>query len=158
MLACYISPQTLTLLQTLVVRKASCKSSLVACTILVVNHAASGPSHHTTQSNKSPIPPAVYIYSGRASSSVIHTETRFRKWTSYHIHLSPAPQVTHADDAVTFEYVPAQHRHASVDRHEPVRVAVLHQLPSAASRHARMLHLSSAPPFVVHSSSPVRHL
>ncbi len=58
--------------------------------------------------------------------------------------------MTHAD-APPFEYVPVQPRHASVDRHEAVRVAVLHQLPSAARRHARMLHLCSAPPFAAHT-------
>ena len=57
----------------------------------------SRPSHAATQSHKPPIPPAVYIYSGRASSSVIHTETRLRKRASYDINLSPAPQVLHAD-------------------------------------------------------------
>ena len=40
---------------------------------------APSPSHHTTQSNKPPIPPAVYIYSGRASSSENRTETRLGK-------------------------------------------------------------------------------
>ncbi len=39
----------------------------------------SGPSNHTTQLHKPPIPPAVYIYSGRASSSALRTETRFGK-------------------------------------------------------------------------------
>ena len=42
-------------------------------------------------------------------------------------------------------------RSASVDRHEAVRVALLHQLPSAATRHAPMLHLSSAPHFAPHT-------
>ena len=91
----------------------------------------SGPSHDTTQSHKPHILPTVYIYSGRVSSSKIHTETRLGKRASYHIHLLPAPQLTHAD-APAGETLPAQHRHASVDRHEAVRVAVLHQLPSAA--------------------------
>ena len=45
-------------------------------------------------------------------------------------------------DAAGGENVPAQHRHASVDRHEVVRAALPHQLPSAASRDARMLHLT----------------
>ena len=58
--------------------------------------------------------------------------------------LSPAPQVTQVVAPVAPEYVPAQHRHASVDRHEAVRVTALHRLPSAATRHAPMLHLSSA--------------
>ncbi len=116
-----------------------------------------GPSHAATQSNKPPIPPAVYMYSGRASSSVIQTETSLGKRASYHIHLLPAPQLTHADDPAD-EYVPAQHRHASIDRHETLRLAVLHWLPSAASRHARMIYFSSAPPFDALSSSPVRHL
>ena len=106
----YISRQT---------RAASCSgtSSLVACTILVANHAGassnkrpiprwsilrrsvslarspasllitsrgiqqpSGPTHHTTQSHRPPILPAVYIYSGRASSSAsLRTETRLGK-------------------------------------------------------------------------------
>jgi hypothetical protein len=55
------------------------------------------------------------------------------------MHLSPALHVTHAA-APAGEYVPAQHRHASVHRHEVVRVAVLHQLPSAATRHAGHIH------------------
>ena len=59
----------------------------------------------------------------------------------------PSGQLEEQADAPGGEYMPAQHRHASVDRHEPVRVAVLHQLPSAAGRHARMLHLSISPPF-----------
>ncbi len=67
-----------------------------------------------------------------------------------HASLSPAPQVTHAA-APAGEYVPAQHRHASVDRHETVCVAVLDQLASAATRHAPMLHLSSAPHFPPHT-------
>ena len=147
----------------------------MACTILVLNHTGrirnnvslarspvsllitsrdiqhpSGPSKDTTQSKKPPIPPVVYVYFGRASSSVIHTETRLGERASYHIHLLPAPQVTQAD-APAFENVPAQHRYASVDRHETVRVAVLHQLRSAARRHARQLRLSSVPPFDAHS-------
>ncbi len=36
----------------------------------------SRPSHDTTQSNRPPIPAAVYIYSRRAASSAIRTETR----------------------------------------------------------------------------------
>jgi hypothetical protein len=111
----------------------------------------SRPSHHTAQSNKPPILATVYIYSRRACSSAIRTETRLgsrHKRPSYHMHLSPAPQVTHAD-APASENVPAQHRHASVHRHE--HVAVLHQLPSAATRHAPMLHLSSAPHFPPHT-------
>ncbi len=87
-----------------------------------------GPSHAATQFNKPPIPPAVYTYSGRASSSVIQTETRFRKRASYDIHLIPAPQLTHAD-APAGENVPAQHRHASVDRHEVVRVRCFTSCP-----------------------------
>jgi hypothetical protein len=115
----------------------------------------SGPSHDT-HNLTSPLyfPLSSISYSGRVSSSELHTETRLGKRASYHIHLSPAPQGTHTDDSfapVIIEYVPAQHRHASVDRHEPARVAVLHHLPSAARRHARMLHLSSAPPFDAHS-------
>jgi hypothetical protein len=54
-------------------------------------------------------------------------------------------------DAPTNEYVPAQHRHASVDRHQTVRAAVLHQLPSATRHHAHILHLSSTPPFDAHT-------
>ena len=71
-----------------------------------------------------------------------------------HVSLSPASQVTQVVALVAPvapEYVPAQHRHASVDRHEAVRVALLHQLPSAATRHAPMLHLSSAPHFAPHT-------
>jgi hypothetical protein len=41
----------------------------------------SEPSYHTTQSNKPHLPPAVYIYSGRTSSSVIHTEARLGERT-----------------------------------------------------------------------------
>jgi hypothetical protein len=81
------------------------------------------------------------------------------KRESYDIHLSPAPHMTHADDPiapVVIEYVPAQHRHASEDRHEPVRVAVLHHLPLLQKHHARMLHLSSVTPFAAHSSRTVR--
>jgi hypothetical protein len=74
----------------------------------------SGPSHHTTQSNNPPILPSVYIYSSRASPFGIRTETRLCKRASYDIHLSPDPQSTHAVDPDTFEYLPAQHRHASV--------------------------------------------
>ena len=88
----------------------------------------SGPSHAATQSNKPPTPPAVYIYSGRASSSVIQTETSLGKRASYHIHLLPAPQLKHADDPAD-ENVPAQHRHASVDRHEVVRVQCFTRCP-----------------------------
>ena len=106
----------------------------------------SRPSHHTTQSNKPPRLPAVYTYSRRAASSPIRTETRLDERASYDMHLSPAMQGTHAD-APAGEYLPAQEREGSVDRHEAVRVAVLHQLPSAATRHAPMLHLSSSPHF-----------
>ena len=88
--------------------------------------------HRMPESNKPPIPPAVYIHTGRASSSVIQTETRFRKRASYDINLLPVRQGTHANASVPIEYVPAQHRHASEDRHEPLGLAVLHQLPSAA--------------------------
>ncbi len=42
----------------------------------------------------------------------------------------------------TVRYLPAQHRHSSVDSHEGVRAAVLHQLSSAVRRDARMLHLT----------------
>jgi hypothetical protein len=52
----------------------------------------SGPSHATKQFNKPPIPPAVYIYSGRASSSVIRTETRLGKWAC---HAAPAASNAH---------------------------------------------------------------
>jgi hypothetical protein len=61
------------------------------------------------------------------------------------IQLSPVGQLTQAVSPVapgTLENLPAQHRHASVDRHQAVRVAVLHKLPSAARRDARMLHLT----------------
>jgi hypothetical protein len=71
-----------------------------------------------------------------------------------HASLSPAPQVTQTVALVAPvapEYVPAQHRHASLDRHEAVGVAVRHQLLSAATRHARMPHLSSAPHFPPHT-------
>ena len=54
-------------------------------------------------------------------------------------------------DTHNSEGLPAKHRHASVDRHEVVRVVVLHKLPSAAKHHARMLHLSSAPPLAAHT-------
>jgi hypothetical protein len=56
--------------------------------------------------------------------------------------LSPAPQSTQPDAPNTFEYFPAQYRHPLVDRHDEARAAVLHQLPSAARRDARMLHLT----------------
>ena len=63
----------------------------------------------------------------------------------------PAPQLTHAA-APASEYVPAQHRHASVDRHEPpLPLGVIDQLPSAATRHAPILHLSSAPHCAAHT-------
>jgi hypothetical protein len=119
----------------------------------------SGPSHATTQSNNPPIPPAVYTYSGRASSSEIHTETTLGKRASYHIHLLPVSQLTHTDASVTITYLHAQHRHTSVDRHEPVRVVVLHYLPSAAKipfSHAPSL-LSPSLCYTL-SSRPVRHL
>jgi hypothetical protein len=112
------------------------------------------PSHHTTRSHKPPTLAAVYIYSRRAASSGIRTETRLGKRASYDMHLSPAPQLTQVVALVApvaLEYVPAQRRHASVHRHEPLRVAVLHQLPSAATRHAPMLHLSSAPHCAAHT-------
>jgi hypothetical protein len=122
-------------------------------------HQRSGPSHHTTQSQKPPILPAFYIHSGRISSSALHTETRLGKRArlacrASGIQLSPAPQSTQTVPPVTFEYVPAQHRHASVDRHEVVRVAVLHQLPSVARRHARMIHLT----FSIDKSSEIAQL
>jgi hypothetical protein len=107
--------------------------------------------HITRQFNTPPIPPAVYIYSGRAFSSVVNTETRWVKRASYYIHLLPASQLTHADTPVIIEYVPVQHRHASLDRHEAVRATVLHQVSSAARRHAHILHLSSTPPFTAHT-------
>ncbi len=71
-----------------------------------------------------------------------------------HASLSPAPQLTQVVALVAPvapEYVPAQHRHASVHRHEALRVAVLHELPSAATRHAPILRLPSAPHFPPHS-------
>jgi hypothetical protein len=118
----YISRQT---------RTGSCSgtSSLVACTILVANHAEaqsnkrpiprwsilrrsaslarsrasllitsrgiqqpSGPSHHTTQSNKPSIPPVVYIYSGLPSSSENSTEIRLGTRAS---HAAPAASNSH---------------------------------------------------------------
>ncbi len=54
------------------------------------------PSHHTTQSNKPLTLAAVYIYSRRASSPTIRTETRSGKRASYDMHLLPAPHVTQA--------------------------------------------------------------
>jgi hypothetical protein len=68
------------------------------------------PSHHTTQSNKPPILAAVYIYSRRAASPAIRTETRSAKRASYDMHLLPATQGTHTDAPVAPEYVPAQQR------------------------------------------------
>jgi hypothetical protein len=56
------------------------------------------------------------------------------------MHLLPSPQGTHTA-APAGEYVTAQHRHASVDTHEPLPLTLLHQLPSAATRHAFMLHV-----------------
>ncbi len=53
---------------------------------------------------------------------------------------APLSQSTHAA-APAAEYLPAQHRHASVHTHQPLRLAVLHQLPSAARRHAGILQL-----------------
>ena len=52
------------------------------------------PSHHTTQSNTSPILAAVYMYSRRAASPAIRRETSSAKRASYHMHLLPAPHVT----------------------------------------------------------------
>ena len=72
------------------------------------------PSHHTTQSSKPPILAAVYMYSRRAASPAIRTETRSGKLASYDMHLLPAPQGTQAVALVApvaTEYVPAQHRH-----------------------------------------------
>ncbi len=43
----------------------------------------SRPSHHTTQSNKPPLLAAVCIYSRRAASSAIRTETTLGKRASY---------------------------------------------------------------------------
>ena len=54
------------------------------------------------------------------------------------MHLSPVGQSVQLN-ADTNEYLPAQHRHSSVDRHEAVHAAVLRQLPSVAKRDARML-------------------
>ena len=65
-------------------------------------HQPTRPSHHTTQSNTRPILAAVYMYSRRAASPAIRTETSSPKPATYHIHLSPAPQGTHAD-APAFE-------------------------------------------------------
>ena len=42
-------------------------------------HQPTRPSHHTTQSNKPPILAAVYMYSRRAASPAIRTETRSGK-------------------------------------------------------------------------------
>ncbi len=50
------------------------------------------PSHHTTQSNKPPIPADVYIYSRRASFPAIRTETRSAKRAS---HAAPAASYSH---------------------------------------------------------------
>jgi hypothetical protein len=111
----------------------------------------SRPSLHTTQSHKPTRLPAVYTYSCRATSSPIRTETRLGKRASYGMHLLPAPQVKQVVAPVALEYLPAQQRHASVDRHEAVRAALLHQLPSAATRHAPRLYLSSAPHFALHT-------
>ncbi len=105
----------------------------------------SGPSHHTTESNKSPILPAVYRYSRRTSSSVMHTETRLGKRAchegmtcrAYGIQLSPVGQLTQAARLVapdTAENLPAQHRHASVDRNEPLGLAVFYE-PLSAELH-----------------------
>ena len=96
-----------------------------------------GPPPHTTQSNKPPILPAVYRYSRRTSSSVMHTETRLGKRACHEgmtcracgIQLSPATQSRQSPDATapsTLENLPVQHRHGSVDRHEPLGLAVLH--------------------------------
>ena len=126
---------------------AMCRSRGPPASLLITSRGIqqpSRPSHHTTHSNKPPILASVYICSRRAASSVIHREARLgsrHKRTSYHMHLSPALQSTHADVPAGM-YVPAQHRHASVDTHDADRVAVLHQLPSAARRDAPMLHLS----------------
>ncbi len=113
----------------------------------------SRPAHDTTQSNKPPRLAAVYVYSRRASSSAIRRETRLgsrHTRPSYDKHLVPASQSEHRE-APPSEYLPAQEREGWVERHEEVRVAVLHQLPSAATRHAPMLHLSSAPHFPPHT-------
>ncbi len=124
-------------------------------------HQPSGPSNHSTQSNKPPILPAVYIYSGRASSSVVHTETRSGKRACMtcretNLHHSPAGQLAQNDSpwvaspwVVMVEYfdcaapnLPAQYRHASVDRHETVCAALLHQLTSAERCDPRIFHLT----------------
>ena len=56
------------------------------------------------------------------------------------MHLSPAGQKIQyvSPWVVMTENLPAQHRHASADKHEPLGLAVLHQLPSAARRDAML--------------------
>ena len=65
---------------------AMCRSCGPPASLLITSrgiHQPSRPSYHTTQSNKPPILAAVYIYSRRASSSVIRRETRLDKQASY---------------------------------------------------------------------------
>jgi hypothetical protein len=68
------------------------------------------------------------------------------------IQLSPAPQSRQAVAPVTGEYLPAQHRHGSADRQEPLGLAEFHEPPSAVRQHARMVHLSSDAHFGADSS------
>jgi hypothetical protein len=58
----------------------------------------------------------------RSSNVCLFLETRLCKRASYDVHLLPDPQSTHAVDPDTFEYLPVQHRHASVHTHQPLRM------------------------------------
>jgi hypothetical protein len=63
----------------------------------------SGPSHDTTQSNKPSILSAVYIYSGRASSSAIHTGVYFPA-----THSAQVPPSGPAEPALQVQLVTAE--------------------------------------------------
>jgi hypothetical protein len=59
------------------------------------------PSHHTTQSIMSPILAAVYIYSRRAASSVIRTETRLGKRASYDARAASISHLSHSQNTLS---------------------------------------------------------
>jgi hypothetical protein len=67
----------------------------------VIQQPSSRRSHHTTQSNKPPILAAGYIYSRRASSSVIHTETRSGKRASYDARAACISHLPHSQNTLS---------------------------------------------------------
>ena len=76
-------------------RNASIPPSRDPSNLLINSRAIPQPSrssHDTVQSNKPPVLPAAYAYSGGASSSRIRTETRLGKRASYD---ASAPSISH---------------------------------------------------------------